>query len=65
MRLNLNIARNALKGNLVMKKIKVYCIRCFWTLHVFEDAFGGIGIFDVAFGKNPLVDFKMRACRFV
>ena len=31
-------------------KIKVYDISCFWTLYVFEDAFGGIGILEDAFG---------------
>ena len=42
------------KGKSGLKRNEVYGIRCFWALHVFEDAFGGARIFEASFGKNPL-----------
>ena len=45
--------RDKVKGNLVWKKKEVCCIRCFWALHVFEDAFGGIVIKDENSGSGP------------
>ena len=45
--------KKGVKGQLGPKKIKVYGLRWFWALHVFEDDFRGIGIFEDAFGKSP------------
>ena len=39
------------------RKIRVCCIRCFLAVHVFMDAFGGIEIFNDAFGKKNLKFF--------
>ena len=41
------------QGQFFLEKIEVYGIRCSWALHVFEDAFRGLGIFEDAFGKIP------------
>lgn len=41
------------EGKFGLGKNNVYGISCFWALHVFEVAFGSIGIFENAFCKNP------------
>ena len=42
------------EGKFGLEKTKVYYIRCFWALHVFENDFGGIEIFYDTFRKNRI-----------
>ena len=54
MRLSLDREKGG-EGQFGLGKNEVYAVRCFWALHVFEDVFGGTGIFEYAFHKNTFL----------